>query len=187
MGKVKSAAYLTRKATLATARENYYKNKAANSTTTVVKRPVDTYVYNSYMLTDTTGNSVQMQVQASGAAVTLFGGATALGLIDPATVSISIGKKAKEFQPAKVHAMKGAATPTASTTAWGTRVIKYSTVTSGTAQSHYSAPVSGDVTSTYKEVAQRAGAIHTAIKANLGDENYYRFWMSPEIFNVQEN
>jgi hypothetical protein len=187
VGKIKSAAYLTRRATLATARENYYKNKAANTTTTVVKRPVDTYVYNSYMLTDTAGNSVQMQVQASGPAVTLFGGATALGLVDPATVSISIGKKSREFEPAKVHAMKGAATPTASVSPWGTRVIKYSTTTSGSTQAHYVAPVSGDATSTYKEVAQRAGAIHTAIKGNLGDENYYRFWMSPEIYNVQEN
>jgi hypothetical protein len=190
MGRIKSAAVLERKAALAKARELHYKNKVLTPetlVTTVNKRPIDTYIYNSYMLTDSTGNSIQMRVNASAAAVTLFGGATALGLVDPATVSLSIGKKPKEFTPGQVHAMKGAATPVASLSPWNTRVIKYSTATTGTTQAHYVAPVSGDVTSTYKEVAQRAGAIHTAIKGSLGSEDYYRFWFSPELINIQEN
>lgn len=187
MGTRKSAAYYAKKQATATARENYYKNRAANSSTTVTKRGTDAYVYNSYMLKDGAGNSNKMIVQASAAAVTLFGGATALGLVDPGSVSASIGKKAKEFTPAKVHAMKGATTPTASVSPWNTRVIKYSATTTGTAQAHYVAPISGDATSLYDEVAAKAGTIHTAIKANLGSEDYYRFWLSPEIYNVQEN
>jgi hypothetical protein len=187
MGRIKSAAVLERKAALAKARELYYKNKPASTVTTVRKRPSESFVYNSYMLTDATGNSNQYLVTASAASVTKFGGATALGLIDPATLSLAIAKKPKELTPAMVHAMEGTATPTAKVSPWGTRVIKYSTATTGTSQAHFSAPVSGDVTSTFKEVAQRGGAIHTAIKGGLGDADYYRFWFSPEIINIQEN
>jgi hypothetical protein len=190
MSRIKSAAVLERKATLAKAREAYYKNKVvteANVVTTVKKRPIDTYVYNSYMLKDSTGNSIKMRVNASAAAVTLFGGATALGLVDPATVSASIGKKPKEFTPAQVHAMKGNTTPVARATKWGTRVIKYSTATDGTSQAHYVAPISGDATSLFDEVATKSGTVHNAIKSQLGAEDYYRFWLSPEQMNIQEN
>jgi hypothetical protein len=184
MGRIQSAAVLERKAALAKARETYYKNRPASTTTTVKKRPIDTYVYNSYMLKDATGNSVQMRVNASAAAVTLFGGATALGLVDPGTVSKSIGKKPKELTPAQVHAMKGNTTPTASTSPWGTRVIKYSTATSGTTQAHYVAPISGDATALFDEVATKSGTIHNAIKGSLGAEDYYRFYFSPEMINI---
>jgi hypothetical protein len=187
MGRIKSAAVLERKAALAKAREAYYKNRTASTTTTVRVRPIDTYIYNSYMLLDATGKSIQMRVNASAAAVTLFGGAAALGLTEVSTVAKAIGKKPKEFTPAQVHAMKGNTAPTASTSPWGTRVIKYSTATSGTAQAHYVAPLSTDTTNTYAEAATKAGVVYAATKSSLGTEDYHRFWFSPEQMNVQEN
>jgi hypothetical protein len=187
MGRIQSAAVLERKATLAKARETYYKNKVASTITTVKKRPIDTYLYTSYMLLDSTGNSIKMRVNASAAAVTLFGGFAALGLTEVAGTQKAVGKKPKEFTPAQVHAMKGNATPTASVSPWGTRVLKYSTATSGTSQAHYVAPIAGDTTNTYAEVAARAGVIYASTKGSLGAEDYHRFWFSPEQMNVQEN
>jgi hypothetical protein len=187
MGRRKSAALLERQATLAKARETYYKNKPASTLTNVKKRPINSYVYNSYTLTDATGNSNQYVVTASAGSVTKFGGDTALGLIDMATVSLAIARKPKELTPAMVHAMAATGTPTASVSPWGTRVIKYSAATAGTSQAHFSAPISGDVTSTYKEVAQKSGAIYNTIKLSLGDPTYHRYWFSPEMINIQEN
>jgi hypothetical protein len=187
MGRIQSAAVLERKAALAKAREAYYKNKVASTTTTVKKRPIDTYVYHSYMLLDDVNKSVQFRVNASAAAVTLFGGATALGLVETSALTKTVGKKPKEFTPAQVHAMKAGTAPSASVSPWGTRVIKYSAATTGTSQAHYVAPISGDVTNTFTEASTKAGVVYAAIKASLGTEDYHRFWFSPEFMNVQEN
>jgi hypothetical protein len=187
MGRRQSSAILERKFNQAKAREAFLKTRVPSTSTTVRKKQNSTYVYNSYMLTDATGNSSQFLVTASKAAVDKFGGATALGLVDPSTVAIAIPQKPKVFTPAKVNAMAATATPTARTTSWGTRVIKYSAATGGTSQAHFSAPISGDVTSTYKEVAQRSGAVYNAIKTSLGDADYHRYWFSPEQINIQEN
>jgi hypothetical protein len=186
VGKVKSAAYLEKRAALAKAREAYYKNRPASTTTTVRKRPTDAYIYSSYMLVDSTGSSERMLVQGSTAAVAKFGGASALLLVDPASVTTTIGKKPKEFTPAQVHLMVGTATPTASTSPWNTRVIKYSTATTGTSQAHFVAPISGDLNATFSEVATRARATYNAIKGSLGTSEYHRFWFSPEQMNIQE-
>lgn len=187
MGRIQSAAVLERKAALAKARETYYKNKAASTTTTVNKRGSDAYVYSSYMLTDSTGASERMLVQASAASVTKFGGAAALLLVDPASISTTIGKKPKSFTPAQVHAMSTSGTPAAHTSPWGTRVIKYSGTTAGTSQAHFVAPISGDLNATFAEVSARAKTVYNAIKSSLGSDDYHRFWFSPEFMNIQEN
>jgi hypothetical protein len=187
MGRIQSAAVLERKAALAKAREAYRKNRPASTTTTVKKRQLDAYVYSSYMLVDSAGASERMLVQASTAAVTKMGGATALLLVDPSTVTTTIGRKPKGFTPAQVHAMVGTSTPTASTSPWGTRVIKYSAATTGTSQAHFVAPISGDLNATFAEVGTRARATYTAIKGSLGPAEYHRFWFSPEQMNIQEN
>jgi hypothetical protein len=187
MGRIQSAAVLERRAALAKAREAYRKTRPTSTTTTVKKRQLDAYVYSSYMLTDATGSSERMLVQASTASVTKFGGAGALLLIDPNSVTTTIGRKPKGFTPAQVHAMVSTATPTASVSPWGTRVIKYSATTTGTSQAHFSAPISGDLNATYTEVATRARGIYTAIKGSLGPAEYHRFWLSPEQMNVQAN
>jgi hypothetical protein len=187
MGRIQSAAVLERKAALAKARELYYKNRPASTVTTVKKRELDAYVYASYMLADATGESERMLVQASTAAVTKFGGATALLLVDPSTLTTTISRKPKGFTPAQVHAMEATGTPSAKVSPWGTRVIKYSAATTGTSQAHFSAPISGDTTGTFKEIATRANTIYTAIKGSLGDAQYHRFWLSPEMLNIQKN
>lgn len=187
MGRVQSAAVLERKAALAKAREAYRKTRPTNTTTTVRKRQTDAYVYSSYMLVDSTGSSERMLVQASTASVTKFGGAGALLLVDPNSVTTTIGRKPKGFTPSQVHAMVATATPTASVSPWGSRVIKYSATTTGTAQAYFTAPISGDLNATYTEVATRARATYTAIKGSLGPAEYHRFWLSPEKMNVQAN
>lgn len=187
MGRRLTAAQLARRAKQALDRENYYKDKLPSTLTTVKKRELEAYIYSSYMFTDSTGDSDRMLVQASTASVTKFGGATALLLVNPNTLTTTTGKKPKEFTPAQVHAMEGTTTPTASTTAWKTRVIKYSAATTGTSQAHFSAPISGDLNATFSEVSARARTIYTAIKGSLGPEEYHRFWFTPEQMNVQLN
>jgi hypothetical protein len=187
MGRRRTGAQIQRQATLAIARENYYRNRPASTLTTVRKRELEAYVYSSYSRVDSTGNSERLLIQASKASVTKFGGAVALLLVDPASITTTIGKKEKGFTPAQVHAMVATATPTASVSPWGTRVIKYSAATTGTSQAHYSAPISGDLNATFAEVSTRAKTVYTAIRGSLGPAEYHRFWFSPEQFNIQAN
>ena len=187
MARRKSSALLERQAALAKAREEYYKNRPVSSVTTVRKRALDNYVYSSYMLTQADGESERFLVQASETSVTKFGGAAALLLVDPATVTTTLGAKPRNFKPAMVHAMSASATPTARRTPWNTRVIKYSSATEGTSQAHFSAPISGDLNATFAEVNTRAKTIYTNIKDSLGEGDYHRFWLSPEFLNVQKN
>jgi hypothetical protein len=187
MGRRQSAAILERKYQQAKKREEILKAKTPSNSTTVNRRKTDSYIYNSYSLTDAQGNSNQYLVQASEAAVTKFGGKSALGLVDPATVALAISQKPKTLTPAKVSAMVASATPTAKLTDWGSRVIKYSAATGGTQQAHFTAPISGDTNGTYKELAAKASSIYSTIKGSLGDEESHRYWFSPEIVNIQEN
>jgi hypothetical protein len=187
MGRIQSSAVLQRKATIAAAREAALKLRTPSVDPTVRKRPLEAYVYSSYMLVDAQAVSERMLVQASAAAVVKFGGAAALLLVDPSTVTTTVSRKPKGFTPAQVHAMVAGTAPTASNTPWKSRVIKYSAATTGTAQAHFVAPVSGDLNATFVEVSIRARGIYTAIKATLGSDDYHRFWFSPEQMNVQEN
>jgi hypothetical protein len=195
MGKVKSAAVLERAATVAKARELHYKNKVASTTTTVRKREMDKYVYASQALKTGT-NSQLFQVLVSKPSLIFFGnggeaaaGATALGLRAITAGSDPVSSKPKGFTPAMVHAMKGTSTPVARVTEWKTRVIKYSTTTDGTAQAHFSAPISGSAALvTYDNINDKSNTIFNAIKASqLGDLDYARFWLTPEQFSNIKN
>jgi hypothetical protein len=137
MGRRKSVALQKREYDLAVARENYYKNKPASTLTTVKKREIDSRVYASYSL-KTGANSMLMKVPVSKPALTLFGGDTALGLRLASAITDPVANKPKNFYPAMVKAMKATSTPTAKVSPWGSRVIKYSTDTTGTNQAHYS-------------------------------------------------
>jgi hypothetical protein len=187
MGRRRTAAQIQRQATLAVAREAYYRNRPASTVTTVRKRETDTLVYASQSL-KTGANSSLFKVPASNAAVLFFGGTAALGLRLVASIPDAVPSKPKNFKPAQVHAMKGATTPTASISPWGTRVIKYSTATSGTSQAHYNAPVSGTSSLvTYDNIDAKASTIFTAIQGTLGDLDYARFWLTPEEFSNIKN
>jgi hypothetical protein len=187
MGRRRTAAQIQRQATLTLARENFYKNKPASTLTTVRKREIEAVIYGSYSIKTTTTSDLY-KLQASKAAVLFFGGLTALGLRDPAAVTDPVSGKPRNFKPAQVHAMVATATPTASVSPWGTRVIKYSAATTGTAQAHYSSPITASTPLvTYDNVDARASAIFNAIKGTLGDLDYARFFMTAEEFSNIKN
>ena len=187
MGRRRTGAQIQRQATLAVARETYYRNRPASALTTVRKRETDSYVYGSYSIKTATASSL-FKVTGSKAAVTFFGGATALGLRLPAAVTDPVGGKPRNFKPTQVHAMIGTSTPTARVSPWGTRVIKYSTATTGTSQAHYVAPVSAPTALvTYDNVDARSSAIFNAVRASLGDLDYARFYLTAEEFSNIKN
>lgn len=187
MGRRRSSAVIQRQATLALARENFYRNRPASTLTTVRPRKTDSAVYASLLLKDSAGSTL-FKVPVSDAAVTFFGGLAALGLRSPAGITDPVSPKPRNFTPAMVKAMVGTTTPTASVSPWGTRVIKYSTATAGTAQAHYQAAISGTVANmTYDLVDQRATTIFNAIRSTLGSLDYARFYLTPEVFNNSKN
>lgn len=187
MGRRRTAAQIKRQADLAAARELYYKNKPASVLTTVKKREIDSFVYGSYSI-KTAAASTLYKVPGSKAAITFFGGASALGLRLPSAVTDPVSGKPRNFKPAQVNAMIGTSTPTAKVSPWGTRVIKYSTATNGTSQAFYSAPISASSPLvTYDNVDARASTIYNAIKASLGDLDYARFYLTAEQFSNIKN
>lgn len=186
MGRRLSAAIQKRRAELAEAREAYYRTRPASTVTTVRARKTDSAIYSSYLIVNSAA-SEDFRVSISDPAKTFFGGLTALGLRDPADVTSIVSIKPKGFKPAMVKAMVGTATPTASRSPWGTRVIKYSAGTTGAAQAHYQAPISGvDALVTYAEINTRANTIFDAVKGSLGSLDYARFVLEPEMFNVSK-
>lgn len=187
MAKRLTSAQLDRRQKLALARENYYKNRPASTLTTVKKREVKSLVYASQGFLDG-ADSILYRVPCSTAALTFFNGLVGLGLRNPEAVSDPIAAKPRGFKPSQVSAMVATATPTPSISPWGTRVIKYSAPTTGTAQAHYTAPISGiDPLVTFAEINDKATALFTAIKSKLGDLDYARFYLSPEQFNISKN
>jgi hypothetical protein len=101
-------------------------------------------------------------------------------------VTDPVGETPRNFTPAKVHAMKATATPTASITPWNSRVIKYSAPTTGDQQAFYSAPISApEAIVTYNKIDERATALFTTVKNSLGTgeaANYARFYVTPEEY-----
>jgi hypothetical protein len=187
MGRRKTAAQISRHAALVLARENYYRTRPASTLTTVRKREIDSFVYASQSI-KTGANSSLFKVPVSKAALTFFGGATALGLRLLASITDPVASKPRNFKPAAVHAMKATTTPTAHTTTWGTRVIKYSTDTTGAAQAHFNAPISGtSAVVTYDNIDAKSSTIFNAIQGSLGDLDYARFWLTPEEFSNIKN
>jgi hypothetical protein len=145
---------------------------------TVNKKPKTLLIYGSSLIKGTNGTvSSKIELQASERAVAFFGGAAALGLVLPATVTDPVIRTPRFFQPAKVHAGVGLPSPTAKRSPWGTRVVKSQSAA-------YSAPISSNVANvTYDLIDARAKTIYTAIKNSLQDLSYATFYISPEIFN----
>jgi hypothetical protein len=187
MGRRLTAAQQRRAADLALARENYYRTRPASTLTTVRRRETISAVYASILI-KTAAASQLFNVQASQAAITKFGGLSVLGLRAPASVTDPVASKPRSLRPAQVQAMEATTTPTASVSPWGTRVIKYSVPTAGNAQAHFVAPIS--VTSgiaTYDLVDQRASTIFNSIVGRLGDRQYARFYLKPEVIITSKN
>jgi hypothetical protein len=183
MGRIKTAAQKQREAQIALARENYLKNRPANASTTVRSRKTNNYVYRAYSLKSGT-NQQLITLLASDAAVAFFT-LDGLDLKLPSTVTDPTIARPKNFQPAMIKAMVGATAPTAKVNAWGSRVIKYSAATDGTAQAHYSAPICIETGTTNFDVLDaKAQLLFTSVKSKLGNEDYARFYLSGEQLTV---
>lgn len=139
MGRMKPAWYYTRQAQEATARANYFANRVPSADTTVNSRGASTTLYyRSMLLTDGTDplifsvnvlNSTLAAVPAAQAGLL-----TVLGAGD-----FALPMRGSGVKPTMARWYKGAATPTAKNTAWGTRRIQYYDASDG---SHKSIPIS---------------------------------------------
>jgi hypothetical protein len=199
MSKRLTAAQLTRRATIARARETIIAARVPSTTTTVRKRSLRKFAYNSYSFTGAAGASTIYGIQASEASVKYLAGdlsdatvLSKLGLRSPSSLTDPASPKPEGFKPARVSIMVGAAAPTARNTPWNTRVIKYAAATGGTAQAHYLSPICADGTSTFPEVNDKASALYIALVARgatggLGELDYARFYLYPEEFINSKN
>lgn len=185
MGRRKPAWLQQKEADIAKAREQYYASKQHSNSTTVASRPINTAVYKS-LLIQKAGTAAAFEVKISKHAQDFFGGLSALGLVAVSQDATDvISSKPRGFKPAQVHAMVGGTTPTAHVTAWGSRVIKYSAATAGTSQAYYQAPISsGDNSPTQAEIQTKASTIFNAKKGELGNQDYARFYVTPEVSSI---
>jgi hypothetical protein len=188
MGRRKPAWQQQREADVAKAREQYYATRPHTTSTTVKVRATDKAVYTS-MNVIRGGTHALFQVPISKASRDFFGGYTALGLQDPATVTDPVtSAPGGRFKPSKVLAREGIATPTAHITPWNSRVIKYTTSTTGTEQANFSAPFGTGATSpTPDTLDARASQIYNAIKGKLGNLTYAEFYWIPEAASFSKS
>lgn len=173
---------LQRELEYARAREAFYNDTTRPIKTTVDAQPRIPVVY--YPLFIKVGTSAPpFKLFASQKAVTKFGGAGALGLIDePTTVAVA-ENPGRSFEPCKIHMMVGDATPTAvrAFNGSGRRYVRYAGTTTGDAQSHFTAPLgSGDSTPTIATVETKLGTVTAAKKGEIG--TYGRIWFELEVY-----
>lgn len=188
MSRRKPAWQQQREADVAKAREQYYATRPHSTSTTVKVRATDKAVYTS-MNVLRGGTHALFQVPITKASRDFFGGYAALGVQDPATVTDPVTSKPRgRFQPAKVLAREGIATPTAHITAWNSRVIRYTPSTTGTAQANFSAPFgTGATAPTPDTLDAKATQLYTAIKGKLGNLEYAEFYWIPEVASFSKS
>jgi hypothetical protein len=184
MGRIKSASQKLKEATQAKAREDYYAKTKDTVPTTVNPVKRSNFIYASYTLKTGTTQDL-FELNCSQKAVDFFGQA-ALGLKDPQTAGLSFTPKPRGFTPAMIRAMKGATTPTAHKSSWGTRVIKYSSDTTGTSQAFYNAPLcivtpTADGPLLIAKAKTIAASLYSG--GTLGNNDYARVSFSPEKIN----
>jgi hypothetical protein len=184
MGRIKSASQKLKEATQAKAREDYYAKTKDTVPTTVNPIKRSNFIYASYTLKAGTVQNL-FELNCSQKAVDFFG-QTDLGLKDPQTAGLNFTAKPRGFSPAMLRAMKGATTPTARKSPWGSRVIKYSADTAGTNQAFYNAPlcVPGGATDVQLVIAKAKIIAATLYGGSaLGNNDYARVTFSPEKVN----
>jgi hypothetical protein len=185
MGRIKSASQKLKEATQAKAREDYYAKTKDVVPTTVNPVKRSNFIYASYTFKTATAQEL-IELNCSQKAVDFFG-QTNLGLKDPQTAGLSFVPKPKGFTPAMLKAMKGATTPTARKSPWGSRVIKYSADTAGTNQAFYNAPLCVvGATTDVQAVISKAKIIATGLYGGgtIGNNDYARVTFSPEKGNI---
>jgi hypothetical protein len=123
-------------------REDYLKNKPRSTNAVVQGRKEVSRFYRSALLKDGTNHELY-KIRVDEAALTLLGaGRTpSLGLLTTVPDGeIAMRLRGSGLTPSRLHWYKGTATPAATTTPWGTRVLRY--YDKQGSRSHYSAPVS---------------------------------------------
>jgi hypothetical protein len=167
----------------AQARETYLSTERP-SKTTYDAQPRKKAVYTPLLL-KVGAEYPKLLLSISEAALTFFGGATALGLSETPTDLADAVRAPRNFRPSKLMAMVGDGTPAPKKAYGGTgpRYIDYSGNTAGNAQAHFTAPIScGDQTPTYDQLRTKANAIRNAKLAALG--SYGRLDLILEVANV---
>lgn len=187
MGKRKTSAYYQKKAVQAKARENHYANRPARprAKNTVKQRNTVTYIYRALFKFwtlvpgDTDSNDhfpFKVEVDADALAKVP---ASAAGIVSVGSYlgNPSLAEPAKgRLHPSKASWYSGIATPVPVTTAWNSSWTRYYDQAAGTAQSHYSMPISKvlgsfsveDVHTTFKNIFFPGGNPSIAL---LGTKN----------------
>jgi len=150
--------------------------------TTYDKNPKSQFGYYSALIKQGTANAL-MKVQVGDAAVTAFGGASALKLVLPTAEGFNLAiPLPRGFRPSKIHAVFGDVTPTKVTAKTsGRKYVKYNRTSTGEQQSSYTSVVNGTGTTvTITEQQATAAAIATAIKSQL--TVYGRLTFEPEYY-----
>jgi hypothetical protein len=172
-------------------REEYLARTDRPYKETVSKKPKERVYYGSYLMKEA-AKSYLVETQVSERAFNwLTGRAPGADGEASATAAAKLGLKLsvvdtdivvdhpKFWQPAKIHAGIGLATPTAKKTPWGTRTTK-------TVSANYSCAISGGIANvTYDSIMDKAKALFTDRAGQLGDSSYRQFYLSPEMMNTQ--
>jgi hypothetical protein len=126
-------------------REDYLKNKPRSTNAVVQGRKEVTRFYRSALLKTGTEHDL-FRIRVDEAALNLLGAGRvpSLGLLEnaPAGPAGQVPQRLRGsgLKPSRLHWYKGTTTPAATTTPWGTRVLRY--YDKQGQRSHYSAPVS---------------------------------------------
>lgn len=186
---------LQRRAQQAAAREQYYNDRNSNPDTfnqNVESLPRTRVGYRSHLVSiGSTPGPAQLSINASESAVKWFEGVADTGSLSNTNTRLGLEYDdlseyfpTVKFKPAKINATLGG-TPTARSTPWGRRYIKYTRSADGSARNSYSAPISTRVGAviTIEDLQTAATAIAaiTAIAQQIGDNG--RLWLDPEDNN----
>lgn len=178
-----SIAVLERNLEYARKREAWLKRTDRPVKQSVDRRPKVLVGYRS-SLVQLSASSALFKIQASEPSVIFFGGATLLGLVANTGTALDDATAApRGFKPAMIKATVGDATPSVRIAAGSTRrYINYAANAAGSAQAHYSSPVSKvDTIVTGEEQNDTALARAAAINSSLGGD-YGRVSFVPERF-----
>lgn len=186
---------LQRRADQARAREDYLNSRNSDPDTfnaNVESLPRTRVGYRSHLVSiGATPGPAQVSVLASESAVKWFEGVADTGDLTNGNTRLGLEYDdlseyfpVTNFKPAKINATLGG-TPTAVSTPWGSRYIKYTRSADGGARNSYTAPISTrtGTTITIEDLQTAATAIAavSAIASAIGDNG--RLWLDPEDNN----
>lgn len=135
----KSVYQLERQLAAAKRREDYYRDRVPPESGTVQQRDATTLYYRSLNIKSGENHSV-FKVSVGNEDLSQIGGAAAVGLLEDPPANTSVLGAKNNVKPSRIHWYKGASTPVAGTSPWGTRTTRYYDKVGD--RSHFSVPVS---------------------------------------------